>query len=116
MPDGFRTGISKSMKVYSDWLGKVEDLQAWSSPAIASTPPWGMVPAALAWRKTSPVRSTPGALPYQRPKTPSNLAPGCKLACWEPHTAVAAKSSFRPGSKMILCWARCFLAFHNCWS
>ena len=34
----------------------------WSSPIRASTPPWREVPAWLAWRNTSPVRSTPGAL------------------------------------------------------
>ena len=26
------------MNMYSDWWGSVEDLQAWSSPATASTP------------------------------------------------------------------------------
>ena len=39
--------------------------------ATASTPPFGQVPAKLAWRNASPVRSTPGALPYHMPKTPS---------------------------------------------
>ena len=43
----------------------------WSSPISAMTPPCGEVPARLAWRNTSPLRSTPGPLPYQSPNTPS---------------------------------------------
>ena len=41
------------------------------SPAMTTTPPCFEVPAALAWRSTSPLRSTPGPLPYQMLKTPS---------------------------------------------
>ena len=52
------------MKWNSDWCAVVEDLAVWSSPISASTPPCFAVPARLAWRKTSPVRSTPGPLPY----------------------------------------------------
>ena len=58
-----------------------EDMAAWSSPAITSTPPYFDEPAALAWRKTSPQRSTPGPLPYHRPNTPSYLAPGNNPTC-----------------------------------
>ena len=81
----------------SDWCGSVEDLQAWSSPAMSSTPPCFAVPAALACLNTSPLRSTPGPLPYHMAKTPSYLAPGKSPTCCEPHTAVAASSSFTPG-------------------
>src|SRR4051794_34983405 len=70
-PEGSSTGISTSMKEYSQPEVMVEDLQEGSSPASASTPPRGAVPALLAWRSTSPLRSTPGPLPYQMPKTPS---------------------------------------------
>ena len=35
-------------------------------------------------------------------KTPSTLAPGNRLVCWLPHTAVAARSSFKPGWKWTL--------------
>ena len=49
----------------------VDDLQEGSSPASASTPPFGAVPAEFACRSASPLRSTPGPLPYQMPKTPS---------------------------------------------
>jgi hypothetical protein len=59
------------LKTCSVWCGSVEDLAAWSSPAIASTPPYFELPAALAWRKTSPQRSTPGPLPYHMANTPS---------------------------------------------
>ncbi len=84
-------------KACSDWCGTVDDLAAWSSPASASTPPSGAVPAALACLNTSPQRSTPGPLPYQMPTTPSWRAPGDRCACWLPQTAVAARSSFTPG-------------------
>ena len=45
---GVSTGISKSWKANSLWYGRVEDLQAWSSPATASTPPCG--PCRRSWR------------------------------------------------------------------
>ena len=64
------------MKAYSQPEVMVEDLLDGSSPASASTPPRGAVPAELAWRSTSPERSTPGPLPYQMAKTPSTFAPG----------------------------------------
>src|SRR5919107_3649542 len=75
-PAGSSTGISTSMKEYSQPEVMVEDLQEGSSPASASTPPLGAVPAELACRSASPLRSTPGPLPYQMPKTPSYLAFG----------------------------------------
>ena len=56
----------------------------------------------LAWRKTSPERSTPGPLPYHMPKTPSYLPSPRISACCEPQTAVAASSSLRPGWKTML--------------
>ncbi len=70
----------------------------------------------LAWRNTSPVRSTPGPLPYQTPKTPSYLPSPRSSACCEPHRAVAASSSLRPGWKtMLLAWSH-FLARQRFWS
>ena len=54
----------------------------------------------LAWRKTSPQRSTPGPLPYQRPKTPWTRPSPRSSACWVPQSAVAARSSFSPGSNL----------------
>ena len=74
----------------------------WSSPISASTPPCFEEPAMLAWRKTSPERSTPGPLPYHMPKTPSYLPSPRISACCEPQTAVAASSSLRPGWKTML--------------
>ena len=87
------------MKACSLWCGSVEDLQPWSSPASNSTPPLGDTPAAFACLNTSPARSTPGPLPYHMANTPSYLAPGTRLVCWLPHTAVAANSSLTPGWK-----------------
>ena len=63
----------------------------WSSPISASTPPCFEEPAKLAWRKTSPVRSTPGPLPYQSPNTPSYLPSPRSSACCEPHSAVGGQ-------------------------
>ena len=54
--------------------GSVEDLDAGSSPIAQSTPPFRPAPCRLACRNTSPLRSTPGALPYHMPMTPSCLA------------------------------------------
>src|SRR5262249_9062026 len=96
--------MPRSIKAYSDWCAVVEDLQVWSSPASSSTPPCFEVPAKLPWRKTSPVRSTPGPLPYHMAKTPSCLASPNSWTCWVPQTAVAARSSLTPGWKTI-----CFL-------
>ena len=70
----------------------------------------------LPWRKTSPERSTPGPLPYQSAKTPSYLPSPCNSACWVPQTAVAARSSFRPGWKTILAAISALPARINCWS
>ena len=72
---GWRTGIISDWKACSDWPARVEDAAPWSSPTSASTPPWGAVPAELAWRMASIERSSPGALPYQMPNTPSWRAP-----------------------------------------
>ena len=77
----------------------------------ATTPPNSAVPAMLAWRKTSPQRSTPGPLPYQRPKTPSTRPSPCRPTCWEPQSAVAARSSFRPGSNLMSAAVSCLRAF-----
>ncbi|CFE03199.1 Uncharacterised protein [Bordetella pertussis] len=87
----------QTLRMWSLWCGSVDDLAGWSSPATTSTPPWREVPATLACLKTSPQRSTPGPLPYHMPNTPSYLAPGNRLTCCEPHTAVAARSSLMPG-------------------
>ncbi len=104
IPAGFSTGIAASMKAYSDWCARVEDLQVWSSPAIASTPPYRAEPAELPCFKASPARSTPGPLPYQIANTPSYLAPGNRPICWLPHTAVAPSSSLIAGWKWM--WLR----------
>ena len=63
------------MKAYSLWWGRVEDLQVWSSPASASTPPNAALPALLPCLSASPERSTPGPLPYHMANTPSYFAP-----------------------------------------
>lgn len=73
---GSSMGISRSAKAYSEPLVTVEDLEAGSSPARARTLPSGAVPAPFAWRSTSPLRSTPGPLPYQMAKTPRCFALG----------------------------------------
>src|SRR6056300_1153417 len=65
------------------------------------TPPCFEVPAILACRITSPDRSTPGPLPYHRPKTPSYLPSPRNSACWDPQIAVAARSSFKPSWNTI---------------
>ena len=102
---GKSTGNMRSAKHASDAVGKVEDLATGSSPAIARTPPWGPTPAKLAWRNRSPVRSTPGALPYHMPSTPSYLGLGKAAASWPPKTMVPPSSSFSPGMKRTLCSA-----------
>ena len=81
----------------------VEDLQEGSSPASASTPPYSPMPARLACLKASPLRSTPGPLPYQMPQTPSYLGSGSRLTVWLPMMAVAARSSFTAGMKRMWC-------------
>ena len=68
---GHSTGMDAPMKLCSVWWGRVEDLQAWSSPATAKTPPCREAPKALAWRSASMLRSTPGPLPYHKLNTPS---------------------------------------------
>ena len=71
------------------------------------------LPAEFACLKTSPVRSTPGPLPYHMPNTPSRVAPGHRLICCVPHTDVAARSSLTPGWKTMSLACRCFFAFHS---
>ena len=80
--------------------GTVEDFAFGSSPTRAIAPPCIAAPANTAWRNASAARSTPGALPYQMPTTPSWVASGRAEASWLPMTAVAAYSSFMPGEKM----------------
>ena len=63
-PAGLRIGISALVNSPSDPCGSVDERQAWSSAASASTPPCFDVPAALPCLNTSPQRSTPGPLPY----------------------------------------------------
>ena len=55
----------------TEFDGSVEDFDEGSSPATASTPPRGVVPIHVPCLNASAERSTPGALPYQSPKTPS---------------------------------------------
>ena len=73
---GSSSGISRSRNACSVVLVTVDDFADGSSPASTSTPPRGAVPIWLACRSTSPLRSTPGPLPYQMAKTPSRFAPG----------------------------------------
>ena len=101
------------MKEYSLWLGSVEDLHAWSSPAMASTPPQREVPEALPCRMASLERSTPGALPYHIAYTPSCRAWAGSSIC-VPQTAVAARSSLRPGWKRTRWRSRCSRAPSSC--
>ncbi|MNT34944.1 hypothetical protein D3C72_1709500 [compost metagenome] len=103
--------------MWSLWCAAVLLLDAWSSPAMAITPPCFAVPAMLACLKTSEQRSTPGPLPYQRPKTPSYfLVWGYRSSCCDPHSAVAASSSFSPGWKTTWFACRCFFAAQSAWS
>ena len=60
-------------------------------------PPFGLAPANTPWRRASPARSSPGALPYQMPRTPSYRASGRPGASCEPITAVAPSSSLTAG-------------------
>ena len=85
----------------------------WSSPRRANTPPWGLVPAEFACLNASPDLSTPGPFPYQIPNTPSFLLLEISPDCWEPQTAVAAKSSLRPDSKFMSLFFKNFLAVHR---
>ncbi len=78
-------------------LGRVEDLEAGSSPARATMPPRAPAPTKLPWRSASAARSTPGALPYHQPTTPSTVAFGSRGAICEPHTEVAPSSSLSAG-------------------
>ncbi len=110
--DGHSTGIPTAARIWSEKLVIVEDLAPWSSPAMASTPPQGLVPALLAWRRTSPERSTPGPLPYQMPNTPSYFAAGDPPTCWLPHSAVAARSSLTAARKVMWCAASRSCACH----
>ena len=89
--------MDASTIAYSLWCAVVEDSQAWSSPSSATTPPSFEVPARFAWRSTSPERSTPGPLPYQRQNTPSYTPSPSSPACCVPQQAVAATSSLTPG-------------------
>ncbi len=70
---GKNTGVPQALKMWSLWWAAVLLLLMWSSPASAITPPCLAVPAMLACLNTSEQRSTPGPLPYHRPKTPSNF-------------------------------------------
>src|SRR5207342_1622512 len=112
-PAGLSTGIIADTNSSSLPCGSVEERQAWSSAASASTPPNFEVPAALPCLKTSPQRSTPGPLPYHIENTPSYFAPGNRFACCVPQTMVAPKASFRPGVNSMPEAARCFFAFHS---
>jgi hypothetical protein len=51
----------------------------WSSPIATSTPPCFEVPAMLTWRKTSPVRSTPGPLAVPEAEDTVELALAAQL-------------------------------------
>ena len=74
-----------------------EAAAAGSSPASSTTPPVGLTPYIVMWRSASVARSTPGALPYQTPTTPSCLRRPVGRSVWLPHTDVAAISSLTAG-------------------
>ena len=104
------------MSVRSEMHGMVEDLQLGSSPASTSTPPDGWAPHMLPWRSGSPARSTPGALPYQTPTTPSTLRPWPGTSTWLPHTAVAASSSLTAGTSVRPAFSCSSVARARVWS
>ena len=89
--------MCRSTSVASDDDGIVDELHAGSSPTSTTAPPFGLAPANTPWRRASPARSSPGALPYQTPTTPSYRASGRPGASCEPITAVAPSSSFTAG-------------------
>ena len=99
---GYRIGVWKWISTGSDSEASVDDFDAGSSPATSSTPPLGSTPQTLACLMASPDRSTPGALPYHMPSTPSKRPSKLRFESWLPHTMVAPRSSLRPGSKMML--------------
>ncbi len=63
----------RSTSVASDDDGIVDDLHAGSSPTSTTAPPLELDPANTPCRSASPARSSPGALPYQKPTTPSRV-------------------------------------------
>src|SRR5207302_1701652 len=73
-------------------------------------------PAELPCFSGSPLRSTPGPLPYQIANTPSCLAPGNRRICCVPQTAVAASSSLIAGWNLIWLRSRKRRAPHSAWS
>ena len=64
-------GMCSEASSGSDALGMVEDLQLGSSPTTARPPPVRDTPTKFPCRSESAARSSPGALPYHRPSTPS---------------------------------------------
>ena len=60
-------------RLNSLWFGMVELFEIGSSPHSTRAAQFFPVPARLAWRNISPLRSTPGPFPYQIPTTPSTL-------------------------------------------
>ena len=83
--------------VPSEELPTVEDLAYGSSPTSITAPPSGDVPVSTAWRMASHARSSPGALPYHMPRTPSRVVSLNPLTSWLPITAAVASSSLSPG-------------------
>ena len=69
--EGLITGTALLYSENSLWCGMEELFEMWSSPARAMAPQFSPVPAKLAWRMASPLRSRPGPLPYQIPTAPS---------------------------------------------
>ncbi len=65
------TGMPAAISANSLCCGTVEEWHTGSSPTAISTPPRGAVPARFAWCSASPLRSTPGPLPYHIAYTPS---------------------------------------------
>ena len=86
-----------SAMAISELLGTVEDFAMESSPTRTSTPPVGCAPPRLPCRSASVARSSPGALPYQIPMTPSQVLSADADASWEPWTASAPSSSLTAG-------------------
>ena len=71
----------------------------------------------LAWRNTSPERSTPGPLPYHMPNTPSNLPSPRNSACCDAPQRGGGEVLIKAGLELdVGAGARCRAARMNCWS
>ena len=114
-PAGLSTGIIATDEfVLREPCGSVEERQAWSSAASASTPPCFEVPAALPCLNTSPQRSTPGPLPYHMREHAVDLRAREQVGLLRApdhgraEVLVEARGELHAGRGF-----RCFFAFHS---